>query len=391
MSKTTDAIVLREPNTAVALEPIILGKLNPDEALVEIHATGVCHTDLLCMKGKLPAPSPIVLGHEGSGGRPTSGLTLKILILSAGAGVVIEIGADIEHVKPGDKVILSYCYCGKCEECLDNHEPYCHSLLTLNFGGLRMDGTSALSLSNGGAAKLHGHFFGQSSFSRHAIANAKSIVKVPPDTPLDLFAPLGCGLQTGAGAVLNTLNVQPGTSLAVFGVGSVGLSAVMAAKLRNAGRIIAIDMMPSRLDLAKRLGATDIILASEKDVVSRIKDLCPPNGVKYALDCSGNPQAVSSMIDSLGTRGRACSVGAPAPGVRASVDIFAHLINGREYVGCHQGESLAKKMIPFLIQQHENGSYPLEELITYYKAEDFKKAFADTEKGDTIKAVLKWI
>ncbi|KAH7146621.1 alcohol dehydrogenase [Dactylonectria estremocensis] len=371
MSRTTSAIVVREPNGAVALEPIILGELRPDEALVEIHATGVCHTDLLCMKGELPAPTPIVLGHEG-------------------AGVVVAKGAVVQDLEPGDKVILSYSYCGICDECTHNHEWYCHSLLKLNFRGVRADGTSALKLPGDGDTGLHGHFFGQSSFSRFAIVSASSLVKVPPNTPLDLFAPLGCGLQTGAGAVLNTLDVQPGASLAVFGVGSVGMSAIMAAKLRSAGRIIAVDMMPARLKLAKKLGATDTILASEKDVVDRIKTLCPPSGVKYALDCSGNPQAVASMIDSLGTRGRACSVGAPAPDVRTSVNVFAHLINGREYVGCHQGESLAKEMIPFLIQQHTDGRYPLEELITYYNAEDFQTAFSDTEKGVTIKAVLKW-
>ncbi|KAJ4249861.1 hypothetical protein NW762_012204 [Fusarium torreyae] len=372
MSRTTDAIVLREHNKAVALETTVLGELRTDEVLVEIHATGVCHTDLLCMKGKLPAPAPIVLGHEG-------------------AGVVLAKGAEINTVEPGDKVILSYNFCGTCEECAGNHQFYCQSILKLNFGGGRGDGTSALKLSGVNDADLHGHFFGQSSFARHAVVSGKSVVKVPLDTPLDLFAPLGCGLQTGAGAVLNTLDVQPGTSLAIFGVGSVGMSAVMAGKLRKAGRIIAIDMMPSRLELAKKLGATDVILASEKDIVDRIKALCPTNGVKYALDCSGNPQAVSAMIDSLGTQGHACSVGAPAPDVRASVNIFAHLINGRKYVGCHQGESVAKEMIPFLIEKHAEGAYPLEELITYYKAEDFENAFSDTEKGDAIKAVLKWV
>ncbi|KAM0209920.1 hypothetical protein ACHAPA_007201 [Fusarium lateritium] len=371
MSRTADAIVLRKPNTPVSLEPISLGELRPDEALVQIHATGVCHTDLLCMRGKLPAPTPIVLGHEG-------------------AGVIVAKGENLRDFELSDKVILSYNFCGTCHECAHDNEPYyCQSLLKLNFGGVRADGTSALSLSD--RDDLHGHFFGQSSFSRYAIVNMNSMVKVPTNTPLDLFAPLGCGLQTGAGAVLNTLDVKPGTSIAVFGVGSVGLSAVMAAKMRNAGRIIAIDMMSSRLELAMKLGATDVILASEKDIIDRIKALCPPNGVKYAIDCSGNPQAVASMIDSLGTRGRACSVGAPAPDVRASVNIFAHLINGREYVGCHQGESVAKEMIPFLIQQHAEGNYPLEELITYYKAEDFETAFSDTEKGLTIKAVLKWV
>lgn len=245
-------------------------------------------------------------------------------------------------VRAGDKVLLSYAYCNECSECTSGHLPYCLNLLALNFGGQRSDGTSALSLPDG--SKLHGHFFGQSSFSRLAVVNRRSLVKVPHDVPLSLFAPLGCGLQTGAGAVLNTLNVQPGSSVAIFGVGSVGLSAIMASRIRQAKVIIAVDIQPSRLELAKELGATITINSKEVDVVQEIKKVCPPTGVRYALDCSGVPAVIEQMIDSLGTRGRACSVGAPAPGKRASVDVFSHLVMGREYVGCHQGESIAQEV-----------------------------------------------
>jgi len=255
---------------------------------------------------------------------------------------VVEIGSDVNEVNIGDKVLLSYAFCKECSQCKSGHLAYCENLLPLNFGGQRGDGSSALSLQDG--SKLYGHFFGQSSFSRLAVVNRNSLVKVPQDVPLALFAPLGCGLQTGAGAILNTLDVQPDTTVAIFGVGSVGLSAIMASRIRRAKEIIAVDIQPSRLALAKELGATTTINSAEVDVLEVIKKICPPNGVQFALDCSGVPKVIETMIDALGTRGRACSVGAPAPGKRASVDVFSHLVMGRQYVGCHQGEAIAREV-----------------------------------------------
>jgi Zn-dependent alcohol dehydrogenase len=176
----------------------------------------------------------------------------------------------------------------------------------------------------------------------------KCIVKVPQDTPLDLFAPLGCGLQTGAGSIFNTLNVQEGSTVAIFGVGSVGLSAIMAARIRKAKEIIAVDIQPSRLELAKQLGATRTVNSAEVDALSEIRKICPPSGVDYALDCSGVLKVIETMVDSLAPCGRACSAGAPTPGKRASVDVFSHLVMGKEYVGCHQGGSIAKEVSPRL-------------------------------------------
>lgn len=172
-----------------------------------------------------------------------------------------------------------------------------------------------------------------------------SVVEVPDDTSLELFAPLGCGIQTGAGAVLNSLNVSPGSSVAVFGVGSVGLSAIMAAKMRGAQTIIAVDLQPSRLDLALDIGATHVLVGSDSDVVQQIRNICQPhNGVAFALDCSGAVPVIENMIDSLATRGRAVSVGAPDPTKRVSVNVFSHLTLGRQYVGCHQGDSIASEV-----------------------------------------------
>ncbi len=234
-----------------------------------------------------------------------------LTLFSSGAGVIKQVGTGVQGVAPGDKVLLSFASCSSCDQCSSGHPAYCYSFAPLNFGGKRADGSSAIS-SVGDKTPLYSSFFGQSSFSRLAAIHKSSIVKVSDDAKLELFAPLGCGLQTGAGAILNTLNVQPGTTVAVFGVGSVGMSAVMAAKMRGAKEIIAIDLQQSRLDLAQRLGATQTLLGNDSELLSKIQKTCPPNGVNYAVDCSGVPKVVETMIECLGTRGRAATVGAPS-------------------------------------------------------------------------------
>lgn len=260
-----------------------------------------------------------------------------------GAGIVVEVADNVTGVEVGDKVLLSYAFCGDCDNCTSHYPQYCAQMFELNFGGQRQDGTSAFSSQDG--SKLHAHFFGQSSFARLAVANKNSIVKVTPETPLDLFAPLGCGVQTGAGAILASLDVKPGSTVAIIGVGSVGMSAVMAARLRRASKIIAVDVHSSRLELARELGATHTIDSrSTEDIVPQILRICPPKGVDYALDCTGIPSLIENMIDALAVRGRACSVGTRHPDDRASVNIFKHFTMGRQYVGSHQGDSVAQEV-----------------------------------------------
>lgn len=227
--------------------------------------------------------------------------------------MVLSVGRNVENVQKGDKVLLSFAHCETCAQCTSGHPAYCESWVPLNFGGKRTDGSSTLSLKGTqGEQPLYSSFFGQSSFARVVAVKKSSLVKVDPSTDLALFSPLGCGFQTGAGAVLNTLDVQPGSTVAVFGAGAVGMSAIMAAKIRDARRIIAIDLMQTRLDLAQKLGATDTILGNEPEILARIREICPPNGVDYALDCTGVPAVVGTMIEALGIRGKAVSVGAPS-------------------------------------------------------------------------------
>ncbi|KAK3935640.1 aryl-alcohol dehydrogenase [Diplogelasinospora grovesii] len=372
MSRTTTALVAPELNGSFELREIYLDALQADEVLVEIHASGLCHTDLSCAEGLLPCQPNAVLGHEG-------------------AGVVIEAGSAVTSVAPGDKVLLSFSHCETCAACTSGHPAYCHTFNDRNFGGARPDGSSAMLTSKENGSPMHSTFFGQSSFARHTLAHRSSVVKVPADTDLGLFAPLGCGMQTGAGAVLNTLDVKPGSSVAVFGVGSVGMAAVMAAaKIRGVKTLIAVDLQEGRLALAKELGATHSVLGSAKDVVQQIRAICQANGVNYAVDCTGVPAVVRTMIDSLGTRGRAATVGAPGPGHCVNVDIMEHLTYGKEYVGCAEGDSLPSKFVPYLMAAHAKGQFPLDRFVRYYDMKDYKQAIEDSKSGKTIKAVLRW-
>ncbi|CAI4218399.1 unnamed protein product [Parascedosporium putredinis] len=335
MSRTTTALALTEVGGPFEMRQIQLDTIRPDEALIEIHATGICHTDISFANGTLPGKAGAILGHEGG-------------------GVVLQVGPDVTNVAPGDKVLLSFSHCETCGPCKSGHPAYCHDFNQRNFPGARADGTAALK-SLDGSEPLFSSFFGQSSFARHTLVHKSCLVK------------------TGAGAVMNTLDVKEGSTLAVFGAGSVGMSAIMAA----------------RLELAKRLGATHGVLGSG-NVVEEIRKLCPPVGVDFAVDCTGSTKVIENMIESLGTRGKAATVGAPGFGAKVSVDVMSHLTSGRSYMGCCEGDSLPSQFVPHLIELHAQGKLPLDEMITVYDMKDYQKALDDTHAGKALKAVLVW-
>lgn len=275
--------------------------------------------------------------------------------IGLGAGVLLKVGSDLSHLSVGDKVLLSFNSCGSCTECRDNAATYCHQYGPLNFGGRRGDGSQAMTTSEAGQP-LFSNFFGQSSFSKVAIVNGRTIVKVPSSTDLSLFAPLGCGIQTGVGTIFNTLNVQPEDSVAVFGVGAVGMASVMAAKLRGANPIIAVDIDQSRLALARELGASHTIVNSGRveDHIQEVQKICGGNGVRRAVDCSGIPSVIEQMIRSLGSRGKAATVGAPAPGKTVKVDVFSHIIKGTHYIGSCEGDSIPAEVSCYYSRRFDN-------------------------------------
>ncbi|MGD9044251.1 MAG: alcohol dehydrogenase catalytic domain-containing protein, partial [Desulfobacterales bacterium] len=283
---TVLAAVCRENGKPLQIEEIELEEPRADEIRVRMVASGVCHTDLSMIDTPDRVPLPIVLGHEG-------------------AGVVEEVGGAVVDLEPGDHVALSYGFCGYCASCARGAPYHCNRMHTLNFGGSRWDGSSPISQKR---EPIHGMFFAQSSFATHAIAPARSAVKVPKDIPLELLAPLGCGVQTGAGTVFNIFRAPVGSSIAVLGSGSVGLSAIMAAKIAGCRETIAVDLLESRLQLARELGATHGINSQRENAVDRIREITG-GGVDFAFDNTGVAEVIQEAFTSLKQIGQ-CAIAA---------------------------------------------------------------------------------
>jgi aryl-alcohol dehydrogenase len=341
-----------------------------NEIRVKIAATGICHTDVIIRDQFYPTPLPAVLGHEG-------------------AGVVESVGPDVRTIKSGDHVLLSFASCGTCPSCQGGKTSYCWHHMEMNFSGRRYSGTNwdVPSPIKFGNMPVSGAFFHQSSFATHAIATEANAVVIDKSLPLRMLAPLGCGIQTGAGAILNTLQPKPGASVAITGTGSVGLSAVMAAAIAQCGTIIAIDMNAERLKLAKELGATHTVNPADGDVVEQVKAISP-SGVQFALETTGNPKVLRSAFDILQVRGICGLIGGAKLGTEVSIDM-THLLFGRTVRGILQGDSNPKEFIPQLIEHYQAGRFPVDKLITHYSFADINIAIADMKSGKTIKPVLE--
>ena len=273
------AAVCPEMGKPFELQHVELDKPRSDEVLVRIIGTGLCHTDLL-FKDHMGIPLPAVYGHEG-------------------AGIVEKVGSDVTTLEPGDHVAISYNSCGKCTNCLSGKPFYCLQFTETNYGGVRGDGSFPISM-NG--TPIFGCFFGQSSFAEFALATERNLVKVPTDIPIEILGPLGCGIQTGAGTVQNALKAERGSSIAVFGAGAVGLSAVMMAKVVGCEPIICIDIKAERLKFAKEVGATHVINAQESEVVEEILSISEL-GVDYSIEATAVPSVYRQAVDCLNATG----------------------------------------------------------------------------------------
>jgi aryl-alcohol dehydrogenase len=231
-------------------------------------------------------------------------------------------------------------------------------------------------------------FFQQSSFATFALATERNVVKVPKDAPLELLAAFPCGINTGAGAVLNVLRPQPGDPFAIFGAGTVGLAGLMAARIVGCKPIIAVDIHPHRLAIARSLGATHTINAANSDPVSEIRKITGGLGVRVSLEAAGTPKTLRQALDCLQPMGTCCLVGSSRKGTDVSIDMN-HLQNGRTVRGCIQGDSIPEQFIPHLVDLYRAGKLPIEQLITFYNFADINQAVADTVAGKTIKPVLR--
>ncbi len=368
MPTPVTAAVARTHKQPLTIETLSLDELRPNEARVRMVATGVCHTDAIVRDGIYPTPLPAVLGHEG-------------------AGIVEEVGSAVRSVKAGDHVVMSAAYCNYCVRCRSGDVAYCENLFAEDFGGRRtLDGTTSLSTSDREA--VSSHFFGQSSFATHANVVESALIPVPKDVPLEKIAFLGCGMQTGAGAILNELRPAAGSSVAVSGAGAVGLAAVMAARIAGATTIVAIDLHDARLDLARELGATHVINARTGDTADALTGVTGGRGVDCILDTTAVPGVLGGLAKSLAIRGTLGLVGAAKPGTEAAFEIGASLVRGWTFKTIVQGSSVPQRFIPRLVALWQQGRFPVEKLTREYGLNDINRAFEDSASGVTVKPVI---
>lgn len=358
------AAVCRE-NGRFAVEDVDLCEPQPNELTVKIIASGMCHTDLAVRDQHLPLPLPAVLGHEG-------------------AGIVVGVGSAVSKFKLGDHVVLSYGHCGECKPCLSGRPAYCAQFLAYNVGTRRPDGSCTHS-QHGKA--LTGAFFYQSSFATYAVTHVHNAVKVDNDLPLEVLAPLGCGIQTGAGAVFNCLRPQAGSTIAIFGAGAVGLSAVMAAAATGCVGIIVVDVLDSRLALARELGATQVVNAKNGDAVAAIRATTGV-GVDFAVEATGIPAVMTQAFDSLHGTGTLVVLGVAPAGATVNFDASS-LLGGKTVCGAIEGESIPEVFIPQLVALWKAGKFPFDKLEKFYTLAQINEAAHDSERGLTIKPIIR--
>lgn len=361
------AAVLRGPKE-LKVETVELDEPKEHEVVVDIYATGVCATDYHRYTGGQKTHLPIVLGHEG-------------------AGVVEAVGDRVTTVKPGDHVVLAAnLYCGKCQSCISGQPALCRIGPKTAFGGTQMDGTTRI---HSGDEKIY-QFFAQSSFATKAIVPELAAVKVREDAPFDSICLLACCASTGIGAVLNTANVGAGESVAIFGCGGLGVSAILAAKAISAGKIIGVDIIPGKLDNGRSLGATHIVNASKEDPVARVREITG-GGVDYAFEFTGNPQVMEQATRAVRPGGTIIISGSPGPGAKLVVDIMDLVSGAKKIMGNRQGTSCPSIDIPKYVDMYMKGDINLDALVTSkYKLTEIVDAFNAIERGDTIRSIIKF-
>jgi aryl-alcohol dehydrogenase len=360
------AAVARERSGQFSIEQLELTDPRPDELLVKIAASGMCQTDQHARDGYYNTPLPAVFGHEG-------------------AGVVAAVGSDVTKFAPGDHVVISFPWCGACANCRRHMESHCQRNFDLKMRGTRPDGSTLIS-KNG--TPIFSAFFQQSSFATHAIANERFAVKIRKDAPLELLGPLACSGQTGAGAVLNSMRPEPGDAIAVFGVGAVGLSGLMAARIVGCDPIIAVDIHDRRLALARELGATHLINPTiDTDVVAEIRSILG-EGTRFSLEASAHPSAFRQAVDVLMPGGTCVLLGSARHGTEVSFDM-PFLQFGRVVRGVIQGESHPQDFIPKLVDYVMQGKMPIDRVATFYPLAEINRAADESNQGRTIKPILR--
>lgn len=363
--KATAAIV-RAVGSDFSVEDIEIAEPRGSEVRVRIVGVGMCHTDLVARDG-FPVPMPIVLGHEG-------------------AGVVESVGPEVTDLVPGDHVVLSFDSCAVCPTCEEGLPAYCHQFLGKNFAGVRLeDGSSPLSQAGD---VIHGNFFGQSSFGTYAIAHRRNTVKVDAELPLEILGPLGCGIMTGAGSAVISLAIQPGQTLAIFGGGAVGLSALLGALAVGAGPVIVVEPNASRRALALELGAAHVIdPTATEDVLAAVKELSG-GGVNHALDTTGIPAVIGVAVETTIAHGTVGLVAVPPPEAMLPANMMSMLVRGTTIKYITEGDADPQEFIPRMLGWYREGKFPFDRLIRKFPFAEINEAAHASEDGSAIKPVL---
>lgn len=361
------AAVLFEVGKKLEIREVEVQRPQAGEVLIRMAAGGVCHSDLHVMTGHLVATLPAILGHEGS-------------------GVVAEAGPGVTSVKPGDHVIpLWRLSCGECEYCTDGRPALCPAGMQIRTTGRLLDGTTRFKLDG----KEIKHFAGVSSFSQYSVVPEKSVLKIPGDLSLERAALLGCAVITGVGAAINAARVKPGSSVAVFGTGGVGLNVVQGAAIAGAEKIIAVDLLENKLEYAKQFGATHTVNASKGNPVEQVRALTGGRGVDYAFEVIGLPQTMRQAYDSLAKRGMAVVVGVTPMTTEVSVPVMSLVFEERVLTGSVYGSSRPRLDILRLIDLYRAGKLKLDELLTRtYPFEQINEAYDALERGEVARSVV---
>ena len=364
MARTAKAALCRAHNTPVVIEPVTVDGPKRGEVMVKLGACGVCHSDLSAITGTIALPLPLVLGHEG-------------------AGVVEEAGEGVSGLMKGDHVIFSFIYmCGRCRFCVSGRPVLCleqgKALTT------PLEGTPRVRDARGEPLNI---FSGCGSMAEYATVSAENLIKIDPKIPLDCAALVGCGVTTGVGAVFNTARVEPGSSVAVFGCGGVGLSVIQGARIAGAEKIIAIDTLQPKLEMAKRFGATDSILSTE-DPTKALKKMTG-GGPDYAFECVGSGELAAAAYRAIRRGGLAVVVGVAKPSDSTSVRTMTLPFEEKTLTGSYFGSCVPRVDFPRMLSLYMAGKLKLEELITRrYSIDEAPQAFADLQAGKNARGVI---
>ena len=348
------------------IESLKLKPLREGEIVVKLAASGVCHSDLSVVQAKLPVPPPVVLGHEG-------------------AGTVEEVGKGVTDLKKGDHVVLAWvANCGKCHYCVTNKTHLCE----LAVQSAMMGQEAVFELGGTDVSRMAG----VGSFAEYTIVRATSAIKIREDVPLDRACLVGCGVMTGVGAAINTANVRPGQTVAVFGCGGVGLNVIQGAALAGASRVIAVDLAANKLTLAKQFGATDTVNAKDvSDVPSAIKELTDGLGVDYAFEVIGAPAIIVQAYLSVKRGGAAVVVGVPPMGAEVPIPGMMLALEEKSVLGCLYGSGNIRRDMPMLLDLYMQKKLKIDELVSKrIKLEDVNAAFEAMEKGEVARSVIKY-